>query len=111
MGSVGSLHRWLRVALRDVLRRGGPCALPGGDKPLPYVLLLLLLMGCGQSGVRFVDLWLTANQQGQRAMDRGEYSEAAQLFEDPLWKGTAYYLEQDFSSALAEFAKLETAAG
>ena len=91
--------------------RGGVYPLPERGRVLPFVLLLLVLSGCSQSGVRFVDLWLTANQQGQRAMDRGEYSEAAQLFEDPLWKGTAYYLEQDFSSALAEFAKLETAAG
>jgi Ca-activated chloride channel family protein len=69
----------------------------------------MLFVGCGQSDFRFVDLWLTPDQQGQRAFDRGEYAEAARRFEDPLWKGTALYLEQDFASALAEFARLDTA--
>ena len=91
--------------------RGGVYPLPGGRRALPYVLLLLVLTGCGQSGFRFVDLWLTADQQGQRAMDRGDYREAALRFEDPMRKGTAYYLEQDFSSALAEFAAVDTAEG
>jgi Ca-activated chloride channel family protein len=58
-----------------------------------------------------VDLWLTADQQGQRAFDRGDYAEAAQRFEDPMRKGTAHYLDQDFASALAEFAKVDTADG
>lgn len=61
--------------------------------------------------MRFIDLWLTADQQGQRAFDQGDYSEAAQRFEDPLHKGTAFYLSEDFVSALAEFAKVDTAEG
>lgn len=72
---------------------------------------VLLVAGCSGGGFRFVDLWLTADQQGQRAFDRGDYTAAARQFEDPLWKGTAYYLEQDFSSALAEFAAVDTAEG
>jgi len=74
-------------------------------------LLFVVFVSCGQSDLRFVDLWLTPDQQGQRAMDRGDYAESAMRFEDPLRKGTAYYLEQDFSSALGEFAKLDTAEG
>jgi Ca-activated chloride channel family protein len=73
--------------------------------------LLGALAGCGRSEFRFIDLWLTADQQGQRALDQGDYSAASRQFEDPLRKGTAYYLEQDFSSALAEFAKVDTAEG
>jgi len=56
-----------------------------------------------------VDLWLTQDQQGQRAFDRGDYSVAAEQFEDPLRKGTALYLTEDFEGALAEFARLDTA--
>lgn len=75
------------------------------------VLLLVVFVGCGRSDFRFIDLWLTKDQQGQRAMDRGDFAEAALRFEDPMRKGTAYYLEQDFSSALAEFAAVDTAEG
>lgn len=71
----------------------------------------VLAAGCGRSDSRFIDLWLTADQQGQGAFDQSDYAEAALRFEDPLWKGTAYYLEQDFASALAEFAKVDTAEG
>ena len=81
-----------------------------GAVALPY-MLLLALAGCSGSELRFVDLWLTADQQGQRLFDQGQYAEAAQRFEDPLWKGTAYYYSQDFGSALAEFAKVDTAGG
>jgi Ca-activated chloride channel family protein len=73
--------------------------------------LLPLIVGCGQSDVRFVDLWLTQDQQGQRAFDQGDYTEAARRFEDPMHKGTALYLGEDFASALAEFAKVDTARG
>ena len=72
---------------------------------------VLLVVGCGNAEFRFINLWLTPDQQGQRAMDRGDYAEAARRFEDPLRKGTVLYLEQDFASALAEFAKLDTAEG
>ena len=48
---------------------------------------LLLLGGCDRSEFRFVDLWLTADQQGQRAMDRGDYAEAALRFDLPVMFG------------------------
>ncbi len=43
--------------------------------------------------------------------ERGDYANAAQRFTDPMWKGLAYYASQDFSSAAALFATLETADG
>jgi Ca-activated chloride channel family protein len=82
-----------------------------GRRASACIAFLVLLTGCGQSEFRFIDLWLTADQQGQRAFDQGDYAEAARQFEDPLWKGTAYYLDQDFDSALGEFAKVDTAQG
>ena len=92
--------------------RGRPLRRPaGGRQALTYILLWVTVAGCGPSDFRFIDLWLTADQQGQRAMDRGDYAEAASRFADPMRKGTAYYLEQDFSSALAEFAAVDTAEG
>jgi Ca-activated chloride channel family protein len=72
---------------------------------------MVLAMGCGGGELRFVDLWLTQDQQGQRAFEKGDYAAAGEHFEDPLRKGTALYLSEDFDKALAEFAKLDTAEG
>lgn len=83
----------------------------GGRKALPCILLLMLVMGCGGGELRFVDLWLTQDQQGQRAFEKGDYATAGKHFENPLRKGTALYLTEDFDRALAEFAKLDTAEG
>jgi Ca-activated chloride channel family protein len=71
----------------------------------------MLVMGCGGGELRFVDLWLTQDQQGQRAFEKGDYATAGKHFENPLRKGTALYLTEDFDRALAEFAKLDTAEG
>lgn len=78
---------------------------------LALAIPFLLLTGCSKGSHRFIDLWLTPDQQGQRAFDQGDYREAAQRFEDPLRRGISLYLSQDFTSALAEFAKVETAEG
>ncbi|BCX49628.1 VonWillebr and factor type A domain-containing protein [Haloferula helveola] len=53
--------------------------------------------------------WLTADQQGQRAFDGGRFDAAAENFEDPMWKGAAYYRAGEFKSAQAAFARLDTA--
>lgn len=82
-----------------------------GSGATRFVVAGLFLSGCGAGDLRFADLWFTADQQGQRAFDRGDYADAARLFEEPMRKGTAYYLEEDFNSALAEFAKVDTAEG
>jgi Ca-activated chloride channel family protein len=107
---LGSPHpgRQGRRPLQEPERRGGACPRPGRRKALPYILAFLLT-GCGGGELRFVDLWLTQDQQGQRAFDRGDYAAAAEHFEEPLRKGTALYLTENFEAALAEFAKLDTA--
>jgi Ca-activated chloride channel family protein len=99
--------------MRPVSVGAGPRAGPReGAEVLPHILALLLaLSACGQPDFRFADLWFTPDQQGQRALDQGDYSEAAAHFEDPQRKGTAYYLGEDFSSALAQFAMVDTAEG
>ena len=63
-----------------------------------------------RDGFRFVDLWLTRDQQGRQAFDKGDYREAAGRFEDPMWKGIACYRAGDFACALDSFAGLDTAA-
>ncbi|MEN8164282.1 MAG: tetratricopeptide repeat protein, partial [Acidobacteriota bacterium] len=36
-------------------------------------------------------------------------AEASQLFEDPMWKATALYFDQEFGAALEQFARVDSA--
>ena len=60
---------------------------------------------------RFTDLWLTPDQQGRIAFDRGDYRTAEQRFADPMWRGIAAYRALDFLTAAQEFRKIETVEG
>ncbi len=76
------------------------------------VLLVLSLHGCASptgGDLRFVDLWWTADQQGRRHFERGDYAEAAGRFDDPMWKGLAAYRAGDFELAVDSFARVATA--
>jgi Ca-activated chloride channel homolog len=57
------------------------------------------------------NLWLTPDQQGRIAFDRGEYAAAKQLFSDPMWRGIAAYRAYDFLAAAESFRKIETPIG
>jgi Ca-activated chloride channel family protein len=59
----------------------------------------------------FLNLWLTADQQGRYHFEKGRYTEAALCFEDPLWKGVAFYFAQDYEAAIQQFSRVETAEG
>jgi Ca-activated chloride channel family protein len=62
-------------------------------------------------GGRFVDLWLTRDQQGRRAYEGMRLDEAAGLFEDPMWKGVAAYRAGRYAEAADLFARDPTADG
>ncbi len=57
----------------------------------------------------FEDIWLTPDQQGRLAYERGDYATAAAVFKDPMWKGTAYYRAGQFKEAANAFALSNTA--
>lgn len=63
-------------------------------------LMLLAATGAGW--------WLTADQQGWRYYREGEYSQAAQAFEDPMWQGVSWYRAGDFKQAVQMFARRNT---
>lgn len=67
-------------------------------------VLFLLQTGCAPG-----DFWLTPDQQGRWYFERGDYAEAARRFRDPVWRGTAFYLTQDFVAAAQEFARVDSA--
>ncbi len=73
--------------------------------------VLVPLIGCGGGSLRFADLWLTADQQGRLAYERGDYETAAERFEDSMWKGVACYSNQDWDCAIDQFARLDSAQG
>jgi Ca-activated chloride channel family protein len=77
------------------------------------IRLLTLLMLCLQmpSAVAFewVDLWLTADQQGQRLMDKGEYARAAVKFTTPEQMGAALFLAGEFEDAASVLGRSRTA--
>jgi Ca-activated chloride channel family protein len=56
----------------------------------------------------FADLWLTPDQQGRLLLERGNYREAAARFEDPKWKGMAYYYAEEFKLAAEYFSRVDS---
>ncbi|MGY3614509.1 VWA domain-containing protein [Bradyrhizobium sp. USDA 10063] len=97
----------LPVALLGLLwfRRGTTVA---------WVVALFLVQAWpvqAQDSFRFMDLWLTPDQQGRLAFDRGDYRAAAGLFADPMWRGIAAYRAYDFLTAAQEFTRVETVEG
>lgn len=70
---------------------------------------LLTALGAGSPGHRFLDLWLTPDQQGRHYFDRGDFGTASERFEDPVWKGVSLYRAGDYQGALNAFALADTA--
>lgn len=84
---------------------------------VPWILLLVLLLpatGHAQEAkppADFMSLWLTPDQRGRIAFDRGDYHRAATLFTDPMWRGIAAYRALDYIAAAEAFRKIDTVEG
>jgi Ca-activated chloride channel family protein len=93
---------WLLLLLLPIaalaFRRGWVWSLP----------LLMILPADPAEASLWDDLWRTRDQQAVEALESGDAPGAAQLFEDPAWKGTAHYRGEDFESAAEQFQGLET---
>ncbi len=80
-------------------------------------LLILTVLAAGALALlterrgEFKALWLTSDQQGRIAYENKEFSAAADLFEDPMWKGRAAYAAGRYPDAAATFARIPTAEG
>lgn len=59
-------------------------------------------------GQWFAGLWLTPDQQGRLLLQAGNYRAAARHFQDPLWKGIAYYYNEDFMQAAEYFSRSDS---
>jgi Ca-activated chloride channel family protein len=74
--------------------------------------LPLLLAGLPQNSYAFdfADLWLRADQQGQRLLEAQQPAQAAQHFKHRQWQGVALYQAGDYAAAAERFAAGESAA-
>lgn len=54
-------------------------------------------------------LWFTPDQAGQRQFERGEFDAAAELFQDPMWQGSAWYRNGEFEKAARAFSRVDSA--
>lgn len=52
-------------------------------------------------------LWTRQDQRAKQALDQGDAARAAELFEDPAWKGAAHYRAGNFDEAILSLDGLE----
>lgn len=76
---------------------------------LTFLYLLWLPVPAFADG--FADWWLTPDQQGRWHFERGNYQDAARLFERQDWKALSFYKAGDFANAAQFFEKDESAQG
>lgn len=88
-----------------------PLAAFGFRKGYITLVCMVLLVGTIQPNkamaLEWEDLWKTKNQQASEAFQAEDYENAANTFDDPLWKGTALYKNEQYEEALAEFSKVD----
>lgn len=72
--------------------------------------LPLLLTPRPSVAYEWQDLWQTPDQRAQSQFQKGDAADAATRFEDPAWKGSAYYRAQDYAAAANQFSHLDTPA-
>jgi len=63
----------------------------------------------GPQHFRFIDLWLTPDQQGRYYFQKGDYKTAAERFEDPMWRGMALARAGDDAAAVDQFSMEDSA--
>ena len=66
----------------------------------PLLLLLWLAPPPDAYALGWDDLWLRPDQRAARLMEKGQASEAAQLFDRPDWRAAAQYQADDYAQAV-----------
>jgi Ca-activated chloride channel family protein len=96
---------WLALALLPLLalgfRRGWICAL----------LIALVAPFDDARAFEWRDLWQRPDQRGIAAMQSEQPARAAELFDDPAWRGAAEYRAGEFSASAATLAGVDSADG
>lgn len=80
---------------------------------MQWCLLLGVMIGgmpvSPASAAGFTDWFLTPDQQGRLAYEDKQFADAAEQFQDPMWKGYALTLNGKYVEAAQVFARLDTA--
>ena len=66
---------------------------------LSLIVLVLVGLWIYLNPQKFIDLWLTRDQQGQLLFQLGNYQQAAQQFNDPQWQAFSFYAAEEFDQA------------
>ncbi len=75
------------------------------------IMPLLLLNPQSVQASVWNDLWLTPDQQGQRALQQGDATAASELFRDRNWQAAAAYKAGDYAKAATLYAQDDSVAG
>ena len=88
-----------------------PLLLASFRKGAVYVLILApsLLTTAPTEASVWQDLWYTADQQGQNALENGDAEKAQSLFKNPQWQASAAYNNADYDSAAELFKQGDSA--
>jgi Ca-activated chloride channel homolog len=73
------------------------------------LLAARLLLPAEAQAADWADMWLTPDQQGRLAYEKGDFDAAAAHFADPMWRGTALYRAGRFAEAVDAFATVDSA--
>jgi Ca-activated chloride channel family protein len=76
---------------------------------LRWSALLLILAAAGARAGTWSNLWFTPEQQGQRALEAGHASEAAQMFTDPRRRAYAELEAKNYEAAQKQLEPLSDA--
>ncbi len=85
----------LALLLSFSMRRGG-------------LVIVLLAVGLNVDAGWLEDLWIPRDRQGHIAHENGNFNVAADLFDDPQWRGIAKYRSGEFEAASELFAQDES---
>ena len=72
---------------------------------LRWIVLLSIIIWGLLYPQRFLQLWLTPDQQGRLLFDFAYYPQAARSFQSPLWKGVSLYAAEEFEAAASLFSQ------
>jgi len=69
------------------------------------IITLLIITFIAIAPQKFIDLWLTRDQQGQILFNQGQYQQASKTFVDTRWRAYSNYGNEDFKSAATLYSQ------
>jgi len=76
---------------------------------IAIILLAPMLFPDPAAAFGWKDLWQTADQQANKALQAGDIETAQALFKDSQWRGSAAYKAGDYQTAIDDFLLIDSA--